>query len=88
MIIDKRRVKSFGNYSPWEGKLNKRWAPKVSATDPRARNKNPISREGTIEPAQSRPYDGGGSEVTKTAEAAASPTVAADPLAPSLIRRQ
>ena len=88
MIVDKRWVKSFGNYSPWEGKLNKRWAPKVSATDPGARNKNPISREGPIETAQSRPYGGGGSGLTKSGEAAASTTIAADPLAPSLIRRQ
>jgi hypothetical protein len=66
--------------------MAKRSVPEVSATRPGTRNKIPMAREGTIEPAQSRPYGGCRSGLNKTAQTAPSSMMAADPLAPSLIR--
>jgi hypothetical protein len=66
----------------------KRSALEVSAAYPRTRDKIPMAREGTVQCAQSRPNGGGGSGLNKTAQIAPSPTMAAIPLAPSLIGRQ
>ena len=86
VIIDKWRIKSFHNYSSRKGKTDKWSASNVSATEMRTRNRTSMAGEGTIQSAQSRPYDRGGSGLNKTAQAAAIPPMGADPLAPTLIR--
>jgi hypothetical protein len=56
----------------------------VSATDRRMRNRTSMAGEGTIQPAESRPDDG----ESGLNETPASSMMPANPLAPSLIRRQ